>query len=76
VDIQNFGNEVKTLVDAIDPKTGKPYEDSYRRQTTFTDALNFAPDIMFISLGTNDGRTDFWPDTPGSRGFVKKIYGD
>jgi len=75
-DVQNYGNGGKTLCDQIDPATNDYYGDSYMRQGTFTDALNFAPDICIITLGTNDGRTDFWPDKEGSRHFVLHFYDD
>jgi len=75
-EVDNFGDGGKTLTDMIDPAYGTPYTDSYMRQPSFQDALNFNSDILFISLGTNDGRTNFWPDTDGNRGFVNEFYDD
>ena len=44
--VQNFGVGGTTLLDA-----GRA---SYRRQSAFSDALRFKPDIVIVALGTND----------------------
>jgi len=69
-DIRGFGNGGKTLVDMDE------WDGSYMRTETFQDALTFAPDILFISLGTNDGTTTSWPVAEGCRGYELEFYGD
>lgn len=49
--VENFGNSGMMF--------HKASQESYWAQTTFTDAYNFAPDIVVIELGTNDSKYFF-----------------
>lgn len=51
-DVRNFGVGGSTLLDAGDK--------SYRRQPAYAAALEFAPDIVVIGLGTNDSKPWNW----------------
>lgn len=49
-DVRNFGVGGSTMIDAPDVL-------SYRQQLSYTDSLEFSPDIVIIKLGTNDAGT-------------------
>ena len=52
-EVKNYGNSGSTMLDDGD----KPY----KKQKSFTDAVNFAADIYIIKLGTNDSKPQNWP---------------
>lgn len=51
-DVRNFGFSARTLL----MKGDLPY----MKEQMFRDALNFAPDIVIIKLGTNDSKPQNW----------------
>jgi lysophospholipase L1-like esterase len=52
-EVKNYGNSGSTMLDDGD----RPY----KKQQSFTDAVNFAADIVIIKLGTNDSKPQNWP---------------
>lgn len=63
--VKNFGNSGKMF--------HKKSDESYWKQTTFTNAYEFAPDIVVIELGTNDSK--YFHDGKGSSsGFNYYAY--
>jgi lysophospholipase L1-like esterase len=52
-EVKNYGNSGSTMLDDGD----RPY----KKQQSFTDAVNFAADIVVIKLGTNDSKPQNWP---------------
>jgi lysophospholipase L1-like esterase/pimeloyl-ACP methyl ester carboxylesterase len=51
-EVGNFGNSGSTLLNSGD----KPYQ----KQGSFTEALQFKPDVVVIMLGTNDTKPQNW----------------
>ncbi len=64
-DVKNFGNGGTTMLDDGD----KPY----KKQKTFTDAVEFAADIVVIKLGTNDSKPQNWAKKDGFAPSTKSL---
>ncbi len=64
-DVKNYGNSGSTMLDDGD----KPY----KKQKSFTDAVNFAADIVVIKLGTNDSKPKNWPNKAGFAPSTKSL---
>lgn len=64
-EVKNFGNSGKMF--------HKASNESYWSQPTFTDAYNYAPDIVVIELGTNDSKY-FFDGAGGSYNYYYYEY--
>lgn len=64
-DVQNYGNGGSTMLDDGD----KPY----KKQKSFTDAVDFAADIVVIKLGTNDSKPQNWAKKDGFAASTKSL---
>ena len=64
-DVRNYGNSGSTMLDDGD----KPY----KKQQSFTDAVNFAADIYVIKLGTNDSKPQNWSKKAGFAQSTKSL---
>ncbi len=64
-EVKNFGNSGSTMLDAGD----KPY----KKQKSFTDAVNYAADIYVIKLGTNDSKPQNWSKKEGFAASTKSL---
>ncbi|MDB6138212.1 MAG: putative xylanase [Verrucomicrobiaceae bacterium] len=56
-EVRNFGNSGSTMLDEGD----KPY----KKQNSFTAALEYAADVYVIKLGTNDSKPQNWSKKAG-----------
>lgn len=54
-DVRNYGRSGTTIV-------AGPNANPYHTSDSFRQALAFSPDIVIIKLGTNDTKTNIWPN--------------
>ena len=64
-EVKNYGNSGSTMLDDGD----KPY----KKQKSFTDAVNYASDIYVIKLGTNDSKPQNWKKKEGFAASTKSL---
>ena len=64
-DVKNFGVSGSTMLDAGD----KPY----KKEPAFKKAVEFAPDVVVIKLGTNDSKPQNWSKKDGFAADTKSL---
>ena len=64
-EVKNYGNSGSTMLDDGD----KPY----KKQKSFTDAVNSAADVYVIKLGTNDSKPQNWSKKEGFAASTKSL---
>jgi lysophospholipase L1-like esterase len=64
-EVKNYGNSGSTMLDDGD----RPY----KKQQSFTDAVNFAAEIVIIKLGTNDSKPQNWPKKANFAPSIKSL---
>ena len=68
VDLRNFGIAGRRLLDGAD---------CFKNEPEYQASLDFAPDILFIMLGTNDIKSVYWvPDSSAQQQKYKEAYED